>query len=115
MTTPPVAPTPRTSTADTRPRDVLGLIAVILAAVAIVPALLVFLIGLIPEMNAIWWLGIVLIPIMGIAGVLALLLGIIGVIVAARRGGRFVLSIIGGVLGILLLLPIAAILFGPAA
>lgn len=108
MTTPPVEP------AQKRRLDVLGLIAVIVAALAIVPALLVFLIGLIPEMNAIWWLGIILIPILGVAGVVALVLAIIGVIVAARRGARFVLSVIGGALGILLLLPIAAIFFGPS-
>lgn len=78
------------------------------------PSLLVFLIGLIPEMNAIWWFGIILIPFLGVAGIVAVVLAIIGVIVAVRRGTRFVLSIIGGVLGILLLLPIAAIFIGPS-
>jgi len=108
MTTPPAAPVQK------RRLDVLGLIAIVVASLALVPSLLVFLIGLIPEMNAIWWLGIILIPVLGVAGVIALVLAIIGVIVAVRRGTRFVLSIVGGVLGILLLLPIAAILIGPS-
>ncbi|GAA1662207.1 hypothetical protein [Microbacterium lacus] len=108
MTTPPAAPVQK------RRLDVLGLIAIVVASLALVPSLLVFLIGLIPEMNAIWWLGIILIPVLGVAGVIALVLAIIGVIVAVRRGTRFVLSIVGGVLGILLLLPIAAIFIGPS-
>lgn len=108
MTTPPAAPVQK------RRLDVLGLIAIVVASLALVPSLLVFLIGLIPEMNAIWWLGIILIPVLGVAGVIALVLAIIGVIVAVQRGTRFVLSIVGGVLGILLLLPIAAIFIGPS-
>lgn len=108
MTTPPAAPVHK------RRLDVLGLIAIVVASLVLVPSLLVFLIGLIPEMNAIWWFGIILIPFLGVAGVVAVVLAIIGVIVAVRRGTRFVLSIIGGVLGILLLLPIAAIFIGPS-
>lgn len=108
MTTPPAAPVQK------RRLDVLGLIAIVVASLALVPSLLVFLIGLIPEMNAIWWLGIILIPVLGVAGVIALVLAIIGVIVAVQRGTRFVLSIVGGVLGILLLVPIAAIFIGPS-
>lgn len=110
MTTPAPMPAPA------RPRrrlDVLGLIAVIVAALVLLPSLAVFLIGLIPEMNAIWWLGIVLLPFLAIAGIIALVLGVIGVIVAVRRGTRFALSIIGGVLGILMLVPLALIYLGP--
>ena len=108
------APAPMPAAGSKRRLDVLGLVGVIIAGLALLPTLLVFLVGLIPDMNAIWWLGIVLIPILGIAGVLALVLGLIGVIVAVRRRSRFVLSIIAGMLGILLLVPIAAVWVGPS-
>lgn len=96
-----------------RPFDVLGLIAVIIALIALIPTLAVFLIGLVPEMNAIWWLGIVLIPALAIAGAVALILAIIGIVVGASRRSRFVLSVIGAVLGILMLVPMVAIAIGP--
>jgi hypothetical protein len=94
-----------------RPLDVPGLIAVIIAGAALVPGLLVFLIGLIPEMNAIWWLGIVLLPILGFAGAIAVVLGIVGIVIGPRRGSRVVLSIVGIVLGVLTIAPIAYIFF----
>lgn len=90
-----------------RPVDVLGIIAIVVAAIVLVPSIGILLIGLIPEMNAIWWLGIVVIPLAGIAGAIAIVLGIIGIVVAVRRGGRYVVSIVGIVLGVLAALPIA--------
>jgi hypothetical protein len=108
MTTPP-------QPAIRRPLDILGLVGVIIAAVALLPAVLVLLIGLVPEMNAIWWLGIVLIPILGFAGAVAIVLGIVGIIVAVRRRGRFVLSIIAIVLGLLAAFPIAWLALSGAA
>lgn len=87
--------------------DVLGLIAVILAGVGLVPTLLVFLIGLIPEMNAIWWLGIVIIPLLAIGGIIVGILGISGVVLGIRRRTRYALSVIGVALGLLMLAPAA--------
>jgi hypothetical protein len=104
---PPAAPAAAPTAARRRPVDVLGIVAVCVAAVALLPTLALFLIGLIPEMNAIWWLGIIVIPIIGVVGALVVVLGIVGIIVAARRHGRFVLSVIGIVLGMLLAAPFA--------
>lgn len=104
MTPPPVAVRRRV--------DVLGIIAACLAAVVILPTLAVFLIGLIPEMNAIWWLGIVLLPLLVLDGVVVIVLSLVGLIVAARGAGRRSWSIVALVLGILMLLP-AALIWGP--
>jgi hypothetical protein len=105
MTHPPVP----TSVAPKRPLDIPGLIAVIIAAIALIPGIVVFLIGLIPEMNAIWWLGIVLLPLFGIAGAVAIVLGIVGAVLGARRRSRYILSIVGIVLGVLTIAPIVYI------
>lgn len=94
--------------------DVLGLIAVILAVVALVPTLVIFAIGLVPEMNAIWWLLIVLIPLLAIGAVIVLVLAVIGVVVGVRTHRRFALSVIGIVLGLVLLAPIALLYFSPS-
>ncbi|WJL94256.1 hypothetical protein QSU92_09615 [Microbacterium sp. ET2] len=91
--------------------DILGLIAVIIAMVGLVPTLFVFLIGLIPEMNAIWWLLVALIPMLGIGGALVLLLAIIGLIVGITRKRRYGLSITGIVLGLMMLVPIGLLSF----
>lgn len=91
--------------------DILGLIAVIIAMVGLVPTLFVFLIGLIPEMNPIWWLLVALIPMLGIGGALVLLLAIIGLIVGITRKRRYGLSIAGLVLGLLMLVPIGLLYF----
>jgi len=91
--------------------DVLGLIAVIVATVGLVPTLFVFLIGLIPEMNAIWWLLIAIIPLLGIGGALVLILAIIGLIVGITKKRRYGLSITGIVLGVMMLVPIGLIAF----
>lgn len=95
-----------------RPYDVLGIVAVCLGGIALIPGLLVFLVGLIPSMNAIWWLGIILIPLLGIAGAVVIALGVIGVIVAVRRGAPPAFSITGIVLGVILVAPIALLWFG---
>ncbi|NYF18009.1 putative membrane protein [Microbacterium sp. AK009] len=91
--------------------DILGLIAVIIAMVGLMPTLFVFLIGLIPEMNAIWWLLVALIPMLGIGGAVVLLLAIIGLIVGLTRKRRFGLSIAGLALGLLMLVPIGLLYF----
>lgn len=110
MTTPEGAwappPYPAPARAARRPLDILGLIGLIVAALALLPALFVLGVGFIPEMNAIWWLGIILIPILAIAGAIALVLGVIGIPVAVRRGGSFVLSIVAIVLGAVALFPL---------
>ncbi|MEN2738762.1 hypothetical protein ABCS02_13305 [Microbacterium sp. X-17] len=87
--------------------DILGLTAVIVGAVGLVPGLLVFLVGLIPSMNAIWWLGLIILPLMAVVGIVTLLLGLIGIWIASVRRGRWVLSAIGVVLGIIQVLPVA--------
>ncbi|KTS89082.1 hypothetical protein NS183_09455 [Microbacterium testaceum] len=102
MTPPPVA--------ARRPADVLGIVAVILSAVLLLPTLFVFLVGLIPEMNAIWWLGIILLPLAFVDGVIVIVLAVIGLIVAVRRGGRRVWSIVALGLGILMLVPALLVL-----
>lgn len=99
MTPPPV--TPR------RPVDVLGIVAVALAALLLAPTLVIFLIGLIPSMNAIWWYVILLMPLLAVAGAVVLVLAVIGIVVAVRRRGRMVWSIVAVVLGILMLFPVA--------
>lgn len=104
MTPPPVA--------VRRPADVLGIIAVCVSAVVLLPTIAVFLVGLIPAMNAIWWLGIVLLPLLVLDAVVVLLLAVVGLIVAARRAGRREWSIAALVLGILMLVP-AALVWGP--
>jgi hypothetical protein len=102
MTPPPVA--------ARRPADVLGIVAVILSAVLLLPTLFVYLVGLIPEMNAIWWLGIILLPLLFVDGVIVIVLAVIGLIVAVRRGGRRVWSIVALGLGILMLVPALLVL-----
>jgi hypothetical protein len=101
-------------TARRRGVDVLGLIGVILAGLALLPSLAVFLIGLIPEMNAIWWLGILIIPALGIVGAVVAVLGVIGLILGIRARGRYALSIVAIVLAIVLIAPIALLYFGSA-
>jgi len=93
-----------------RPADVLGIVAVVLSAVLLVPTLFVFLVGLIPEMNAIWWMGIILLPLLFVDGVIVIVLSVIGLIVAARRAGRRAWSIVALGLGILMLAPAVVIL-----
>ncbi|WP_251454873.1 hypothetical protein [Microbacterium sp. Marseille-Q6648] len=112
----PAAPAPG-ATAPAAPRrraDVLGIVAVILALVGLLPSLIIFLIGIAPEMQMIFWLLIVTLPILGIGGVIALILGVIGIIVGVRRGTKIVWSIIGVVLGILMLVPLGMLYLGPS-
>jgi hypothetical protein len=99
MTPPPVSPR--------RPADVVGIVAVVLATVVILPSLFVFLVGLLPDMNAIWWLGLFLIPVVMVGGPVVVVVAVIGLIVAARRGGRRAWSIVALGLGILMLVPYA--------
>lgn len=98
MTPPPPLP-PR------RGVDVLGIVAVCLASLVTLPTLAVFLIGLIPEMNAIWWLGIVLLPLLVLDGALVVVLAVIGITVGVRRHGPRAISIVALVVGILMLPP----------
>lgn len=101
------------SPAGRRASDGYGIVAIILAAFILLPALMIFLIGLAPGMNAIWWLGIVLLPIMAFLGLVAAIVGGIGIVLRVRAGRRPTLSIIGLALGILLILPALWVLFSP--
>lgn len=86
--------------------DVPGLVALIIGGVALLPALVIFLIGLFPsDLRMIWWLGLWLAPVLTLVGVVVLALGIAGIIVGARRRTRFVLSIVSVPLGIALIVP----------
>jgi hypothetical protein len=102
------------SPAGRRASDGFGIVAIILAAFILLPALMIFLIGLAPGMNAIWWLGIVLLPIMGFLGLVAAIVGAIGIVLRVRAGRRPTLSIIGAALGILLVLPSLWLLVSPS-
>lgn len=104
MTTEPTTPV---DAPPARKRDVLGIVAVIVAAIGLLPTLAVFLIGLVPEMNAIWWLGIIIIPLLAMLGVVVLVLAIIGIVVGVRRHSRFVWSIVAAVLGLLMVAPMS--------
>ncbi|KQR23230.1 hypothetical protein [Microbacterium sp. Leaf151] len=97
--TPLPPPSPR------RGIDVLGIVAVCLASLVVLPTLAVVLIGLIPEMNGIWWLGIVLLPLLVLDGALVVVIAVIGVVVGVRRRGPRAMSIVAVVVGILMLLP----------
>lgn len=102
------------ATTPRRRADVLGIVAVIVGLGGLLPTLLIFLIGLLPDMQMIFWLLIVTLPIMGIGGLVASILGAIGIFVGARRRTRYVWSILGVVLGILMLVPIGLLYFGQA-
>ncbi|WP_022879384.1 hypothetical protein [Microbacterium sp. B19] len=99
------------SPAGRRASDGFGIVAIILAAIILLPALMIFLIGLAPGMNAIWWLGIVLLPIMAFLGVVIVIVATIGIVLRVRAGRRPTLSIIGATLGVLLVLPVLWVLF----
>ena len=101
--------------ASARPRhrlDVLGIIAVSLGVIGLLPSLVIFLVGLLPEMQMIYWLLIVTIPILGIGGVVAVILGVVGIIVGVRRQTRYIWSIAGIALGILMLAPVGLLYIG---
>ena len=101
--------------ASARPRhrlDVLGIVAVSLGIIGLLPSLVIFLVGLLPEMQMIYWLLIVTIPILGIGGVIAVILGVVGIIVGVRRQTRYIWSIAGIALGILMLAPVGLLYIG---
>ncbi|WP_396668834.1 hypothetical protein [Microbacterium sp. R86528] len=95
----------------TRGRSGLGLAAVIVAAVALSPAVLLVLISLIPGMNAVLWLLIVVLPVVGLLGLVALILGIIA-LVKARPGVSKTLPIVGTALGAFAVLAPVSLVFG---
>lgn len=107
MSYPAVTPAPTTPPArGHRTLDVPGLVAIIISAIALLPALIIFLIGALPtDARMIWWVGLWLAPVLSVVGVAVLALGVAGIVVAARRGTRFVLSIIGLVLAVVLIVP----------
>jgi hypothetical protein len=94
--------------------DAWGTTGVAMAAIAILPTLGIFLIGFIPDMNPIWWLGILLIPMLAVIGAAVLLLGVVGVAVGARRGTPYGLSVASIVLGVVMIAPIAWLWFSGA-
>jgi hypothetical protein len=110
----PASPLASAPAPSRRRADVPGIVSVIIGVLGVLPSLVIFLIGLTPDMQMIFWLLIVTIPILGVGGVIALILGVIGIIVGVRRRTRYVWSIIGVVLGILLLVPIAVLYVGPS-
>ncbi|MDR6199832.1 hypothetical protein QE374_001741 [Microbacterium sp. SORGH_AS428] len=94
--------------------DAWGTTGVAMAAIAILPTLGIFLIGFIPDMNPIWWLGILLIPMLAVIGAAVLLLGVVGAAVGARRDTSYGLSVASIVLGIVMIAPIAWLWFSGA-
>ena len=66
---------------------ILGIIAFVVAFIALAPSLAILLIGFLPEMATIWWLLIVTMPFSILVGAVALVLGIIALIldICARR------------------------------
>jgi hypothetical protein len=105
-------PTPPGVEAASAPRraDVLGIVGTILGAVVTIPSVGIFLIGLAPEWNPIWWLLLPAIPALAVTGVIALLLGLAGLITARQRGGRFAFSLVAVVLGAAMTVPILLLL-----
>ncbi len=93
MTTPaPAASAPR--------RSALGLASIIATGIGLVIVGVMVLVSFIPEMSAILWLLIVVIPIVMVAAFIGLVLGIIGIVVAVRRSQSVVLPVLGVVLAI---------------
>ncbi|MFJ4038557.1 hypothetical protein ACIPVB_10770 [Microbacterium sp. NPDC090007] len=101
-----------TSALPRPPRDLLGIIGVAVAALVILPTGAVFVVGLIPEINAIWWLGIVILPLLLLVGAVVVVLAIVGIVLGRRRRGRTAFSIAALRLGILMLLPMVLLWSG---
>lgn len=91
--------------------DGVGMAAVILVAAITVPAPVLYLLSFIPELSWIGWLvGLFFIPVAAGAGIIAALLGVVGIVVGKRRGSRIGLSVLGLVLGLVMTLP-AVVMF----
>lgn len=86
-------------------RDTLGIIAVITAGVVIVAGPVLFLLGAFPELRGLWFLVVLLAPFVAAIGLVSVVVSIVGLVVAAKRGRRSVLSLVGLVLGCLIMLP----------
>lgn len=93
-------PAPAAPPASALRRSVLGLASIIVTGIGLAIVGVMILISLIPEMQAILWLLIVVIPIVMIAAFIGLVLGVIGIVVAVRRSQSPVFSVIGVVLAI---------------
>ncbi|MGZ0711710.1 hypothetical protein ACWPKO_25595 (plasmid) [Coraliomargarita sp. W4R53] len=97
-------PSPRT-------RSRLGLAAVIVAAVGLLPAAVLMLIALIPDMAVVLWFGIVVLPFVAVFGLAALIMGLIALF-TARAGVSKTLPIVGTLLGAFALLAPLSLLLG---
>lgn len=94
------APAPAAPPASAPRRSGLGLGSIIVTGIGLAIVGVMILISLIPEMQAILWLLIVVIPIVMIAAFIGLVLGVIGIVVAVRRSQSPVFAVIGVVLAI---------------
>lgn len=89
-----------------------GIASLILCAVAVLPVVAIILIGLLPDMMAIYWLLIVVLPFAVFAGGVAVLLGVVGIILAARARASLVLPIVGVVIGFIVVILPTGVLSG---
>ena len=73
---------------------ILGIIAFVVAFIALAPSLAILLIGFLPEMATIWWLLIVTMPFSIIVGAIALVLAVIALILDIRARRVLVWSLV---------------------
>ncbi|MCI2956120.1 hypothetical protein MN032_00315 [Agromyces atrinae] len=104
MTTPVVPPKRRVSG--------FGIASLIVSALGLIPLVVVFLIGLIPDMMAIYWLLIVLGPFAAITALIATILGIIAVVLAARAHAPLALPITALLVGATTVVALSGIILG---
>ncbi|WP_143740708.1 hypothetical protein [Microbacterium sp. SZ1] len=86
-----------------------GIAATVVALVGIVPTAIVFVLASTIDPNY-GWLLFVTLPIAVFFGAVALVLGIIGIVLARADRGGYAWPIVGVVLGVVQLLPAAAFL-----
>ena len=83
---------------------ILGIIAFVVAFIALAPSLAILLIGFLPEMATIWWLLIVTMPFSIIVGAIALVLAVIALILDIRARRVLAGSIVSLVLSLITVL-----------
>lgn len=92
--------------------SILGLVSVIVVAIAIVPILVIVLVSLLPDMQAILWTLIIVLPFAGLLAAIALIIGALGLIPALNRGRSPVLPILGTAISALVVLVTVGLLSG---